>query len=322
MMAIIDPDGLFSGERLASCSDAAQLYWPRFFIASNGYARLELSYTSIISKIFGNFQNPPKAEDVWSIFEEYSKNCLVILYRFEGVWWAQFDTSEKYLPRFKKVRDEQSPAPTHEEMENHRKSYLKWKSSNSLQNETFRKTTEDFGIFPRERGGVGVGIGVGVGKAKHSSRAKKQREVQSKAPCKTDILKARHKEFKAAIGLYWQSKNPGVDMPWGAPEGKSLEMWLKESPNTTIDQFREYLRNRFRSEVNHTERPSIWLRRVTDYATEPQDRFGKPKSLNGLVTNGHAPKSPPSDAWMSQGDFEPEVAAQIRERLKEKGVRL
>lgn len=160
-MAIIDPDGLFHGERLAACSDIAQLYWPRFFVASNGYARLELSYVSIISKIFGSFQQAPEASAIWGVFEEYSKNCLAILYEHEGVWWAQFDTSAKYLPRFKTVRDEKSPIPPPEVMEKHRAAYLAWKSSNSIANESFRKSSEDFGMFLMERRGVGVGEGVG-----------------------------------------------------------------------------------------------------------------------------------------------------------------
>src|SRR6185437_13607653 len=160
-MAIIDPDGLFHGERLAACSEMAQLYWPRFFVASNGYARLELSYASIISKIFGSFRKPPEAAEIWSVFEEYAANCLVVLYEHEGVWWAQFDTSQKYLPRFKTVRDEKSPAPSFEIMEKHRAAYLAWKSSNSINNESFRKSSEDFGTFRRERRGVGVGVGVG-----------------------------------------------------------------------------------------------------------------------------------------------------------------
>ena len=32
---------------------------------------------------------------------------------------------------------------------------------------------------------------------------------------KTEAQKTRHAEFKAAIGKYWDSRNPGVEMPWG-----------------------------------------------------------------------------------------------------------
>ena len=93
---------------------------------------------------------------------------------------------------------------------------------------------------------------------------------------KTEAQKTRHAEFKAAIGKYWDSRNPGVEMPWGPAEGKNLEMWLKESPNTSLEQFTAFLRNRFKSEVNHTERPSRWIRSVTGYAGGPLDRFSKP----------------------------------------------
>jgi hypothetical protein len=36
------------------------------------------------------------------------------------------------------------------------------------------------------------------------------------------------------------------------------------------------LRNRHKSEVNHAERPRVWLSRITDYANGPLDRFGQP----------------------------------------------
>ena len=41
-MAIIDREGLFGGDRLRRCSNAAQLHWPRLFLAADGFARLEI----------------------------------------------------------------------------------------------------------------------------------------------------------------------------------------------------------------------------------------------------------------------------------------
>lgn len=163
-MAIIDPEGLFSGERLASCSDLAQLYWPRFFLASNSCARIELSYKSIISRVFGNFQSPPKSEDLWKIFREYDDNYLAILYQSEsGTWWCQFITSEKYLPKYKKTRDSMSPAPPLELVDLHHTGYLEWKKSKSFQNQSFQKFSNDDESFGREGIGVGVGVGIGEG---------------------------------------------------------------------------------------------------------------------------------------------------------------
>ena len=160
---IIEPEGLFGGERLAACSDLAQLYWPRLYIGSNGYARLELSYPSIISKIFRNFRKVPDQKTLWNVFREYEANYLAVLYEADGTWWCQFATSEKFLPRYKTRRDSESPSPSAETMQAFRKGYMKWKSTKSLSGQPFQKIPEDFGKFPLERRGVGVGVGEGVG---------------------------------------------------------------------------------------------------------------------------------------------------------------
>lgn len=161
-MAIIDPEGLFSGERLAACSDLAQLYWPRCFLGANGYARLELSYKSVISKIFRNFQKPPEKDTLWAVFQEYEKNCLAILYQVEttGVWWCEFATSEKWLRRYKTAKDRNSPAPSREVRDQFQNRLLAWRNDNRLPYQPFQKISEDFGKFPL---GVGVGVGDGVG---------------------------------------------------------------------------------------------------------------------------------------------------------------
>lgn len=92
----------------------------------------------------------------------------------------------------------------------------------------------------------------------------------------------RHMEFKAAIGEYWDSKNPSVEMPWGPMEGKQLGMWLREAPHIDVETFKGFLRGRFKSEVNHGERPAQWIRWVTQYGTAV-DRFNKPitETVNG-----------------------------------------
>jgi uncharacterized protein YdaU (DUF1376 family) len=122
-------------------------------------------------------------------------------------------------------------------------------------------------------------------------KVQKQKQKPSRAKTargtKTAEAKSRHAEFKNAIGQYWESKNPGVEMPWGPAEGRNLEMWLKESPNTSLPQFKDFLRNRFRSAVNHTERPSRWIGNVTNFAGGPLDKFGHP------VNGAQPPKADP-----------------------------
>jgi hypothetical protein len=37
------------------------------------------------------------------------------------------------------------------------------------------------------------------------------------------------------------------------------------------------LRNRFRSEVNHSDRPAKWIASLSSYRSGPIDKFGHPK---------------------------------------------
>ena len=121
-----------------------------------------------------------------------------------------------------------------------------------------------------------------------STEEQKQKPSRAKAarvktePTKTDLAKARHADFKAAVGKYWDHKNPGIQMPWDGREGKHLEMFLRAAPQITLPQFRGFLNNRAKSEVNHGERPSQWIDWVTSYSAGPMDKFGK--TIGG--TNG------------------------------------
>jgi len=146
---------------------------------------------------------------------------------------------------------------------------------------------------------------------------------------KTEAAKSRHAEFKAAILRYWESKNPGVEMPWGPAEGRNLEMWLRETPHTTLEQFVGYLRNRFKSEVNHTERPSRWIGNVTNFAARPIDKYGKPLQESANVGSDKNQRSPASQrveanlravaetafrrGWVSADNFERPDAEAVAE---------
>jgi hypothetical protein len=102
----------------------------------------------------------------------------------------------------------------------------------------------------------------------------------------------RHQQFKIAIGDYWAAKNPGIEMPWDGSEGKALGMLLSASPHLDLKAFVGLLRSRFKSEVNHSDRPSKWMRSASSYASGPLDRFGKPINPNGGSGNGKGNNSP------------------------------
>lgn len=110
------------------------------------------------------------------------------------------------------------------------------------------------------------------GKSKKATQPK----TEKTEPTKTDLRKKRHAEFKEHTLAYWNYANPGKEMPWGPPEGKQLDMMLSASPNLTLDEYRKMLHWRSLSEVVQSERPSVWLHKVSTYANGPVDRFGKP----------------------------------------------
>jgi len=98
----------------------------------------------------------------------------------------------------------------------------------------------------------------------------------------------RHIALKAAIEAYWKSKNT-IPMPWDGSEGAQLGMWETANPQVTVEQVVGFLRNRFKSEVNHGDRPRKWIANLTSYANGSIDKFGNP--LNG-GTNGTGKNQP------------------------------
>ena len=168
-MPVIDPKGLFEGQRLAACSDRAQSYWPRLYCAANGYARLELHGPSIVGRCFSYYREPPSVEQLLAVIAEYSDNFLVIPYQARGQFWVQFATEEKFLRRRKTADDERSPAPPPESLKTFAAGYSAWKekhqksanpgdsSISQMFPNYFRNISE---AFPP---GVGVGVGDGDG---------------------------------------------------------------------------------------------------------------------------------------------------------------
>lgn len=174
---VLEPDGLFHGERLKKCSDLARLYYPYLMAASNGFARLELNYERVMDRGLNNFEKPLSREAFFAIIREYRDNYLMFLYKAKNQYWGQFVTDSKYLPRHKTAKDRQSPEPPIEKYVEFQEAYELSKTTvpADLENfgevpevvlrpsQTFQNSSENFGEFPR---GVGVGGGVGEGGGK------------------------------------------------------------------------------------------------------------------------------------------------------------
>ena len=110
-MIIIDPDGLFNGDRLRNCSNTAQLHFPRLLLASNGFARLEINYPKIIGVAYSTFKPVPSEADLQSWIQEYVENYLLCPYEADGRLWGQWDAKPELLPRYKTSGDRRSPKP-------------------------------------------------------------------------------------------------------------------------------------------------------------------------------------------------------------------
>jgi hypothetical protein len=150
-VAIIDPDGLFGGDRLRQCSNAAQLHWPRLFLASNGFARLEINYAKIIGRAYPTFNPIPSGAELQTYIQDYQKNYLLFLYQVNGQMWGQWDTRSELLPRHKTSEAKRSPAPPEP-------AFSQWKQRYREESKAFPKC---FGNVPEI---FLYGVGVGDGK--------------------------------------------------------------------------------------------------------------------------------------------------------------
>lgn len=163
-MALIDPEGLFHGDRLRKCSDMARLCWPYLFLGANGHGRLQLDYEAIKARVFFCFKNAPTLDQLWGYIQEYSDNRLIFLYKSGNQRWGQFYCKPGSLPRWRTKKDNESPAPPEPD-------YELWIKTHVNDTEVLQKLSEDLIKLSSGIGnGVGVGYGLGVGK-NHSSPA-------------------------------------------------------------------------------------------------------------------------------------------------------
>lgn len=320
---LIDPQGLLHGDRVAACSDEAQLHFPRLLAASNTFGRFRMSVDWLQGEVYGSFHAKPSKEQMTAWLREYHANFLLFIYKaHDGSMWAQWDVPEKLLGQYRAAADRKTPAPAPQELEAFRNSYvesLRARNKNDLDiisegfgkisetyktfynvletSQTVQNVLETYKTFENISDDVLVGVGVGVGVAK----VQVQVPVQILAPAtpaahtlnlkSSKVTDPRHITFRAAVKDHWRAL-VGVDAPWDGSEGKALASMLRAMPNFTLEQFNQCLKNRALSDVQPSDRPRKWLECVTDYLSGPKDAYGKPKGNHATSGQRGAGENP------------------------------
>lgn len=299
-MAIIDPDGLFGGDRLRRCSNMAQLHWPRLFLASDGYGRLEINYARIVGRAYATFNPIPSEADVTGWLQEYAKNYLVFLYAVDGQLWGQWDTRLELLPRYKTATDRRSPVPPENE-------FREWK----------RKYREETKAFPKCFGnisesflyGVGGGVGVGGGDGSNTctsgdallddSLLNSSGGSTPEDGCETvQAAREERRRLNAQQDAWFEE--------WWAA------YWLKKSRKRARAAFGKYVRTeaRFREVMAATRAQNPEMQR-----REPQHRPHGETWLNGERWNDEDTSSAP----LPKGTMDPDTARRIQEKRRQTG---
>jgi hypothetical protein len=173
---IIEAKGFFCGDRLSSCSDEAQLFWPRYFLASNSVGRIELNYDELQATAFKSLRKKPTREEFEAHIHEYSNNYLLFVYQVDGVVWGQWDTDKRNLPRYSTRDANRSPAPPAEDFLKWRDKYTDIKAVRNSQGfaailRESQRITVNRSDSHETAHGVGVGIGIGIGKTNPSTES-------------------------------------------------------------------------------------------------------------------------------------------------------
>ena len=86
---------------------------------------------------------------------------------------------------------------------------------------------------------------------------------------------SRYAPCKDLVFAAYKHKN-NIDPPWEGREGQALAMLLRSWPQLRVEDFRRALGHWARSEVAHSDRPGIWIPKLSSFLGAPIDRFNKP----------------------------------------------
>lgn len=143
----------------------------------------------------------------------------------------------------------------------------------------------------------------------------KQKQKPSRVKRERKPANPKYTVFKGLIFDAWKEWENPLEPPWDGAEGKQLGMMLGANPKLGPEGFRRLLQYRARSHgVNLAERPSRWLRSLTDYAKGPLNKFRQPEETDNGA-NRHEPGI--TNVMMSAEEIE-----EVRARIEANGRKL
>lgn len=312
-MAIIDPEGLYGGERLRSCSSQARLLWPYFFLLCNGFGRFELDLDRIIARAFITFDPVPSRKELEDCLREYIDTYLLFTYRVDGRMWGQWDVPAGTLPRYQNRGDLKSPSPPDAAFSQWRGEYQAKKTlGNAFLSKSAVSTLKtSFSTLKTpistHREGIGEGIDVGVGK--HHSSAAARPEDLTEPPSLETVITPQQPENALAPAVHGKAKNPSItEFETLQNEWFELEFWPAywrkvdkaeakkifrkhatslEAKDRIVAAVRAQAPQYFRRDTEHRPHASTWLnKRRYEEAPEPYDSgpFNRPPSRSEQST--------------------------------------
>ena len=312
---IIDPQGILRGDRIAACSDEAQLHFPRLLAASNSFGRFRMSVEWLQTEVYRSFKQKPTKPQLTAWLREFHDNFLLFVYRApDNSVWAQWEIPEKMLGRYRLAADKKTPAPPTAEHEAYRSAYLESiRAKNSPETDeiyetfqnipqasvllrSFSQASDDVRNVSHD---VGVGVGDGVGDVYLAQPPASP--VPSPAPRSSSEPHPLHTPCRLAILDYWSKHvQPGTEPAWDGGEAKELSNLLRALPSLTIERFRIMLEHRGQSDVNLSERPRKWIASLPNYELGPLDAFGKPRTRRSGPGGQSGVPRPPDASTTSQ----------------------
>lgn len=93
----------------------------------------------------------------------------------------------------------------------------------------------------------------------------------------------RHHPLLCEIDQLYREANGGLPMPAPGRFAKALAAFLAENPAWSLETLLACARNRFKSRgLNFSLQPHAWIKSLPNFASGPQDEWGKPLSKSGV----------------------------------------